>query len=54
MLPFEQTVKHGIIRIHFVCLKCAKKHWNKVAEDDELSMLLPKIEEYKIQTFMKL
>ena len=54
MLPFEQTIKHGETRIHFICLKCGKKHRNKLADDDQLSDLLEKIEHYKIQTFMKL
>lgn len=54
MLPFERAIKHGEDRIHFICLSCGKHHWNRVSDDDDISLLSEKIEEYKIKTFMKL
>ena len=54
MLPFEHGSKHGAQRLHFICLRCKKLHRNRVADDDRVENMLKYIEEYKIQTFMKL
>lgn len=49
MLPTMYERKNGTIKICFQCLKCGKIHRNKKADDDDLSALDQKIQEYKIR-----
>ncbi|PID34858.1 MAG: hypothetical protein CR971_01070 [candidate division SR1 bacterium] len=43
MFPVEYFLKNGERKILFKCSVCGKEHWNKKAEDDDMTMLLSKI-----------
>ena len=47
MYPVEYEIKNATTKIHFVCVKCKKNHWNKSAEDDDLANLDACIIAYK-------
>ncbi|USN56071.1 MAG: RNHCP domain-containing protein [Candidatus Peribacteria bacterium] len=47
MFPREYVLANGEIKIHFLCLSCGKQHWNKAAEDDEISQLDACIHRYR-------
>jgi DNA-directed RNA polymerase subunit RPC12/RpoP len=42
MAPVDYDYKHGMVEIHFKCLKCGKLGVNKAAPDDSLDELLLK------------
>ena len=45
MYPVEYQIKNSEYKILFVCSKCKKKHWNKRADDDEITKLPELIKE---------
>ena len=47
MYPTEYQLKNSDYKILFVCSKCGKKHWNKRADDDEITELPELIKLYK-------
>ena len=47
MYPVDYQLKNSDYKILFVCSKCGKKHWNKRAEDDEITKLPTLIELYE-------
>ena len=47
MYPTAYEIKNGGMKILFVCELCGKKHWNKRADDDDVSDLDAYIKKYK-------
>ena len=47
MYPVEYQIKNSEYKILFVCSKCKKKHWNKRADDDEITKLPELIKLYE-------
>jgi hypothetical protein len=39
MFPIAYEIKNAEYKILFRCEKCGKEHWNKRAEDDEITLL---------------
>ena len=39
MYPVDYQLKNSDYKILFVCSKCGKKHWNKRADDDDITQL---------------
>ncbi len=48
MYPLQYKIWNWEIKILFKCINCAKFHRNKVAIDDDMSILDDKIREYKL------
>ena len=48
MYPVEYQLKNSDYKILFVCSKCGKKHWNKRADDDEITELPKLIKIYEV------
>ncbi len=48
MYPMEYKISNWEIKILFKCSKCGKTHYNKAADDDELTKLDEIIYKYKI------
>lgn len=40
MRPIQMKTANGQTKILFLCTKCRKEHWNKLAEDDEREALM--------------
>jgi hypothetical protein len=51
MYPIAYELKNSDYKILFQCEKCGKKHWNKRAEDDEITNL-PEIIKKNLTYFM--
>jgi len=47
MIPTQYEIRNGETKIHFECIKCAKVHQNKAADDDELGELDVWIKKWK-------
>jgi DNA-directed RNA polymerase subunit RPC12/RpoP len=47
MYPIDYKISNWEIKILFKCSKCWKLHWNKAADDDEISELPYLIYNYK-------